>query len=113
MPFTMGFSARVIVGPRSVGVAGVGTGSAGADFSAVWDASCLSCNSSPGIDILKGIRVGTDERRLVGTDGPLEAGTLSDAGPPVPFGEISRETLVGIVGLFSAPTLTNPLPAVS
>jgi hypothetical protein len=29
----------------------------------------------------------------VGTGGPLEAGTLSDADPPVPFGEISKGIL--------------------
>jgi len=42
--------------------------------------------------ILNGMRVGGSGARGdgkgVGTGGPLEAGTLSAAGPPVPFGEI-------------------------
>src|SRR5262252_9143387 len=103
MHFRIGCSASVMLGPTAVGLSGgAGGKSTGTDFSAAWDASCLSCNSAFELEILNGIRVGVGECKLVGTDGPLEAGTLSGAGPPVPFGEISRDTLVGVVGLVSA-----------
>src|SRR2546423_4260458 len=58
-----------------------------------------SRNSFDGALILNGIRTGTSVAAAadegVGTGGPLEAGTLSVAGTPVPFGDIFGATGAG------------------
>ena len=60
---------------------------------------------------MNGIRVGAGaDGKLVGTDGPLEAGTLSGAGPPVPFGESSREMRVGMADMSFARMLHKSAP---
>jgi hypothetical protein len=56
-----------------------------------WSNLAGARKSSDGGGILNGMRTdGTAEAKEVevGTGGPLEAGTLSEAGTPIPFGEI-------------------------
>src|SRR3982751_6393036 len=56
----------------------------------------LGFKSLQGAEILNGTRTGpAGFGAEVGTDGPLEAGTLSESDPPVPFGGSLKGIRVG------------------
>src|SRR6187455_163459 len=99
----MGLSVRVIFTAALLSAAGTtGVSVESARLSAVNQGSGLGRKSSEGADILNGIRVGAGGvGKPVGTDGPLEAGTLSGAGPPVPFGESLKGMRVGEFDVFA------------
>src|SRR5205814_2563136 len=96
----IGLSASAIF-TSALGVGVFASGFAG-KLSAVSHGSGLGRASSTGGLILNGMRTGAggDGKRF-GTDGPLEAGTLSGAGASVPFGESLKGIRVGVCVNFS------------
>jgi hypothetical protein len=80
-----------VAGFTDSGPTALATGAGAANFSSGFSVSCFSRGSSNAIFASSG-----GKGKGVGTGGPLEAGTLSDADAPVPFGESSKGIAVSV-----------------